>query len=97
LDQIYQVAKFASIPDTRRQYVAAMAAIMDEGVGNLTESLKRNGVENSTVVIFTSDNGEWYGHSWYGMGIHGPKCYNRLLSMQLLTPHYLVDLHSGPT
>lgn len=36
---------------------AAMVASMDENVGKLLSSLKANGLENNTLVIFTSDNG----------------------------------------
>ncbi len=36
---------------------AAMVASMDENVGKLLSSLKANGLEKNTMVIFTSDNG----------------------------------------
>lgn len=36
---------------------AAMVASMDENVGKLLTSLKANGLEKNTLVIFTSDNG----------------------------------------
>ncbi|MCK0146236.1 sulfatase [Arenibacter sp. F26102] len=36
---------------------AAMVASMDENVGKLLEEIKKNGLENNTLVIFTSDNG----------------------------------------
>ncbi|SMG50544.1 Arylsulfatase A [Arenibacter troitsensis] len=36
---------------------AAMVASMDENVGKLLSSLKANGLEKNTLVIFTSDNG----------------------------------------
>jgi len=32
---------------------------LDWSVGQITEALKRNGVEDNTLVIFTSDNGPW--------------------------------------
>lgn len=41
-----------SMPD-----YAAMVASMDENVGKLLANLKKNGVEENTLVIFTSDNG----------------------------------------
>eukprot|EP00911_Craspedida_sp_UC1_P000846 UC1_evm9s642 len=49
--------KFAHIPDKRRQAVAAMASIMDDGIGNVTEALKQQGIFDNTLIIFTSDNG----------------------------------------
>ncbi len=36
---------------------AAMVSSMDENVGRLLSSLKANGLEKNTMVIFTSDNG----------------------------------------
>jgi hypothetical protein len=51
------VAKFAKIPDKNRQLVAAMASEMDTGVGEIVASLKATGAYNSTLIIFTSDNG----------------------------------------
>ncbi|WP_299552301.1 sulfatase [Seonamhaeicola sp.] len=36
---------------------AAMVASMDENVGKLLKSLRDSGLENNTLIIFTSDNG----------------------------------------
>lgn len=36
---------------------AAMVASMDENVGRLLYTLKENGLEKNTIIIFTSDNG----------------------------------------
>lgn len=36
---------------------AAMVASMDENVGRLLNTLKDNGLESNTIIIFTSDNG----------------------------------------
>ena len=41
----------------RRRSVAAMAALLDEGVGNVSRSLKQAGQWDKTLVIFVSDNG----------------------------------------
>merc|ERR1712159_401754 len=43
--------------DKRRQAVAAMVAIMDEGIGNVTGALKSKGIWDETLLIFTTDNG----------------------------------------
>ena len=40
-----------------RSTYAAMVTYMDKKVGELLDQLKQNGLENNTLVIFTSDNG----------------------------------------
>lgn len=42
--------------DGRRQY-CGMVSILDEAIGNITESLKENGLFEDTVIIFSTDNG----------------------------------------
>ncbi|MCF7818202.1 MAG: sulfatase [Kiritimatiellales bacterium] len=37
--------------------MAAMVEVMDDNVGRVLDALKKNGLENNTIVIFTSDNG----------------------------------------
>lgn len=39
---------------------------MDQGIGRLMECLQRNGLEENTIVVFTSDNGPFLGE-WEGM------------------------------
>jgi arylsulfatase A-like enzyme len=53
------VQRFAATTgnDTRRQHVAAMANIADEGIGNVTSALKRRGLWDSTHLVLLSDNG----------------------------------------
>ena len=41
------------VDDNRRKY-AAMAYIMDEGVKNVTDTLKKAGMWDNTVLIFSS-------------------------------------------
>ncbi len=38
-------------------HYAAMVESMDENIGRLLESLKKNGLSSNTIVVFTSDNG----------------------------------------
>ena len=44
--------------------VYAMIEIMDRGVEQISESLRRNGVFDNTVFMFTSDNGPAFGVRW---------------------------------
>jgi arylsulfatase A-like enzyme len=54
------IAKFENKPGSNgqdRPDYAAMVASMDENVGKLLEKIKTSGLEENTLVIFTSDNG----------------------------------------
>lgn len=49
-------------------YYAAITAV-DEGVGRIMEALKRNGLDENTIVIFSGDNGMNLGqHGVWGKG-----------------------------
>lgn len=41
----------------RRRYALAMLAAIDDGVGRILAALKENGIDDNTLLIFTSDNG----------------------------------------
>jgi len=43
--------------DQRRQAVCAMAAIMDESIGNITAALKERRLYEETLLVFSADNG----------------------------------------
>jgi arylsulfatase A-like enzyme len=43
--------------NSARQLVCAMAAFLDDGIANVTAALKRAGIYNDTLIVFTSDNG----------------------------------------
>ncbi|MFX3657645.1 MAG: sulfatase-like hydrolase/transferase [bacterium] len=47
----------AHIEDHRLRVYAAMIRSLDRGVGRVTDTLRRLGLEDNTLVIFTSDNG----------------------------------------
>lgn len=47
----------AAIKDHRLRVYGAMIKSLDRGVGTILEALKRNGISDNTIVIFTSDNG----------------------------------------
>ncbi|KAF6037038.1 hypothetical protein EB796_004655 [Bugula neritina] len=51
--------KFANIKSKNRRIFAGMAAAMDEGIGNITDTLKSSGLWNNTLIVFTNDNGAY--------------------------------------
>eukprot|EP01060_Flectonema_neradi_P022840 TRINITY_DN3105_c1_g1_i1.p1 TRINITY_DN3105_c1_g1~~TRINITY_DN3105_c1_g1_i1.p1 ORF type:complete len:494 (+),score=74.41 TRINITY_DN3105_c1_g1_i1:97-1578(+) len=53
----YYEKNFTHIRDTERRTIAAMVTIMDEGIRNVTDALKRNNLFDNTMIIFQSDNG----------------------------------------
>jgi arylsulfatase I/J len=46
-------------PRGARARMNAMAAILDEGIANLTEALKETGLYENTLIVVSSDNGGW--------------------------------------
>ncbi|MFV0444478.1 MAG: sulfatase [Planctomycetaceae bacterium] len=53
-----------------RKYAAEISGI-DDGVGRVMEALKEHGLDENTLVVFTSDQGCSGGHAGYwGMGDH---------------------------
>jgi len=64
------VARFKSkeaVGGHKNPTYAAMIASIDESVGRVMEALKETGVENETVLIFTSDNGGVGGYAREGL------------------------------
>lgn len=51
------LSRFAGIADPRRRTYAAMVSAVDDGVGRLLAELRRQGIEDNTLVFFLSDNG----------------------------------------
>jgi arylsulfatase A-like enzyme len=51
----------ANIPDHTTRVYAAMIRALDRGVGRVMQTLRDEGLDQNTIVIFTSDNGgAWY-------------------------------------
>ncbi len=58
--QDHLISKFPTKPTPGKQsnaIYAAMIAAIDEGVGQLRETLEQLGIDKETVIVFTSDNG----------------------------------------
>lgn len=49
--------RFAHIKDPVRRTYVAMIAAMDDGVGQILDTLEKRGVRDNTMVLFLSDNG----------------------------------------
>lgn len=54
-------------PETREDLYADVIAELDASVGEILDHLKELGIDDHTLVVFTSDNGPWYGGSTGGM------------------------------
>jgi arylsulfatase A-like enzyme len=51
------VQAYPEITDHRLRVYMAMIKALDRGVGRVMQALQDNGIDNNTLVIFTSDNG----------------------------------------
>ncbi len=51
------LSRFPDIADEKRRTYAAMVSAVDDGVGRVLATLRRNGIEEKTLVVFLSDNG----------------------------------------
>jgi arylsulfatase A-like enzyme len=49
--------RFSSISDNKRRTFAAMLSAMDDAVGNVLQTLRKNNLEENTLIFFLSDNG----------------------------------------
>lgn len=59
-----------------------MIAFLDDGVGQIMQKLKQSGLDENTIVIFTSDHGEYLGD--HGLYLKGPMHYDGLLRVGML-------------
>lgn len=49
--------RFYSITDNKRRTFAAMLSAMDDAIGNVLQTLRKNKLEENTLIFFLSDNG----------------------------------------
>jgi arylsulfatase A-like enzyme len=49
--------RYQHIKDKKRRTYAAMVSAVDDGVGNVLATLKEQGIDDNTLVVFLSDNG----------------------------------------
>ncbi|MEZ5354747.1 MAG: sulfatase-like hydrolase/transferase [Bryobacteraceae bacterium] len=72
----------ADLTETMRYYHAAIEYGVDAQVGRLLRALTEQGLDSSTLVIFTADHGDFMGH--YRMVRKGMLLYDHLLHVPLL-------------
>jgi len=66
-------ANFGEITEEREKEILAlyygMVSLVDDAVGRILEAVKKYGLEDNTVIVFTSDHGDWMGdHSLHLKG-----------------------------
>lgn len=59
-----------------------MISLIDHNVGRLLIALAELGLEEETLVVFTSDHGDWLGD--HGLLLKGPMAYEGLLRVGLI-------------
>lgn len=75
IDELYSDAQLRSA----RQGYYAMVSEVDQYVGQILDQLETLGLADNTIVVFTSDHGEWLGeHLNYGKGYPGHDCVSRV-------------------
>ena len=65
--------KLTSIESKRRRNYAGLIVSLDDNVGKILKSIKDNGIEENTIVIFTSDNGGQTGTGAVNLPLKGKK------------------------
>ena len=63
-------------PQLRGSIIRFLAMIrnLDGHVGRLREFLDEKGLADNTLLIFMTDNGSTFGHTYYNAGMRGSKC-----------------------
>jgi arylsulfatase A-like enzyme len=59
-----------------------MITMIDDAIGSILERLKKTGLEENTVIIFTSDHGEFLGD--YGLLLKGPLHVNSVTNVPFI-------------
>jgi arylsulfatase A-like enzyme len=67
------LSRFPDIQDKKRKTYAAMVSAVDDGVGNVLRTLKDNGIEENTLIVFLSDNGGAHNNASQNTPLRGTK------------------------
>ena len=76
MESAFAESKFAGMenrPKERLIRYLAMIRNIDMNMGRLTDFLKKEGLDNNTIVIFTNDNGSTFAPLYYPAGMRGKK------------------------
>lgn len=65
--------RFSAIEDPGRRAYAAMMTSLDDGVGRIVQTLKEQGIDKNTLIIFLNDNGGATVNSSDNGGLRGMK------------------------
>ena len=63
-------------------YTHAQAEMIDDGVGRLLQQLRDSGIDENTIIVFTSDHGEYLGN--HGLLHKGPASYRQLTELSFI-------------
>mgnify|MGYP003642917460 CR=1 FL=1 len=81
-----EYSRMAPQTDTQlRELIAnyyGMISLIDHNVGRILNALHDEGLSDNTIVVFTSDHGEWLGD--HGLVLKGPMFYEGLLRVGLI-------------
>ncbi|GFN76971.1 arylsulfatase b [Plakobranchus ocellatus] len=64
---------YPEITDEKRKTFSGMVTALDDAVGDLIVSLKRKGIYNNTLLVFTADNGGWVTYGGNNYPLRGGK------------------------
>lgn len=80
---------FSRVPDQSDEQMVkllanyyGMVSLIDHNVGRIMATLRELGLEDDTIVIYTSDHGDWMGD--HGLILKGPMPYDGLLRVPFL-------------
>lgn len=81
-----EYSRMPELDETQLREVIAnyygMISFIDQEVGRILDTLASAGLDQDTLVIFTSDHGEWLGD--HGLMLKGPMMYDGLLRVGML-------------
>jgi arylsulfatase A-like enzyme len=68
LNKIIKMSRQMHGDQTTRANIASQNTLVDDGVGRVMEALRRNGLDENTLVVFSTDQGNFYGQ--HGLWTH---------------------------